>query len=84
MTIILSILLVGIFMLLAFFMGVKLTQQIYSDREVSFEVNPIKVIQEERKAKERAEKLDKIEREYQINLENIENYNGDATGQKDF
>lgn len=84
MTIILSILLVGIFMLLAFFMGVKLTQQIYNDKEVSFEVNPIKAIQEERKAKERAEKLDKIEREYQINLENIENYNGDATGQKDF
>nr|DAJ44556.1 MAG TPA: hypothetical protein [Caudoviricetes sp.] len=77
------VLLVGIFMILAFLLGVNVTQKIQKNEEVKIP-NPISSIKDSIRDDERRKKIEKIEREYQTNLENIDNYVGDGTNQKDF
>lgn len=77
------VLLVGILMILAFLLGVNVTQKIQKNEEVKIP-NPISSIKDSIRDDERRKKIEKIEREYQTNLENIDNYVGDGTNQKDF
>lgn len=77
------VLLVGIFMILAFLLGVNVTQKIQKNEEVKIP-NPISSIKDSIRDDERRKKIEKTEREYQTNLENIDNYVGDGTNQKDF
>lgn len=82
MTIVLTVLISNILVLLSFCLGAKIAIKIKKDEKIN--LNPVTAIQEDKRIRERQEKLDKIETELMINLENIENYNGDSTGQKDF
>lgn len=77
------VLLVGIFMILAFLLGVNVTQKIQKNEEVKIP-NPISSIRDSIRDDKRRKKIEEIEREYQTNLENIDNYVGDGTNQKDF
>lgn len=77
------VLLVGIFMILAFLLGVNVTQKIQKNEEVKIP-NPISSIKDSIRDDKRRKKIEEIEREYQTNLENIDNYVGDGTNQKDF
>ena len=77
------VLLVGIFMILAFLLGVNVTQKIQKNEEVKIP-NPISSINDSIRDDKRRKKIEEIEREYQTNLENIDNYVGDGTNQKYF
>ena len=64
-----------------FLMGVKIGQRVVKGEEVTLpNLNPVKAIEtykEDRRQK-------KEEENFNINLENIENYDGTGIGQKDF
>ena len=70
-------------MLLAFLLGVNVTQKIQKNEEVKIP-NPISTIKDSIKDNKKNERIEKIEHVYQTNLENIDNYTGDGTNQKDF
>lgn len=63
-----------------FLIGVKTAQKAQKGEEIKLpSINPIEIAKEHREAKEA-----QIEQErYNTMLENINNYKGDATGQKD-
>lgn len=70
----------GVFILVAYSLGLKNGQRISKNEEVVVpNVNPIKVITEE---KERTEEKKKQEA-YEIMMSNIDNYDGTGLGQKD-
>lgn len=70
----------GVFILVAYSLGLKNGQRISKNEEVVVpNVNPIKVITEE---KERHEEKKKQEA-YEIMMSNIDNYDGTGLGQKD-
>lgn len=78
MVTIFCVLLMGIFNLLAFFMGVYVTQKLNNNEEVKIP-NPIQKIEEIKEVKDtkiRTKALD-------VMLENIDNYDGSDAGQKD-
>jgi hypothetical protein len=79
--IIILILGVGIMNVLCFLIGAKTGQKVVKGEEVTLPtINPVKAIetyQEDRRQK-------KEEENFNINLENIENYDGTGIGQKDF
>ena len=67
--------------LCCFYFGVKTGQRVIKGEEVTLpSINPVKAIEtykEDRRQK-------KEEENFNINLENIENYDGTGIGQKDF
>ena len=67
--------------LCCFFVGVRTGQKVVKGEEVTLpNINPVKAIEtykEDRRQK-------KEEENFNINLENIENYDGTGIGQKDF
>lgn len=70
----------GVFILVAYSLGLKNGQRISKNEEVVVpNVNPIKVITEE---KEKYEEKKKQEA-YEIMMSNIDNYDGTGLGQKD-
>jgi len=70
----------GVFIIVAYSLGLKNGQRISKNEEVVVpNVNPIKVITEE---KERHEEKKKQEA-YEIMMSNIDNYDGTGLGQKD-
>ena len=79
--VIILILGIGIMNILCFLIGAKTGQKVVKGEEVTLpSANPIKVmetIKEDRRQK-------KEEENFNINLENIENYDGTGIGQKDF
>lgn len=77
---IILIVVVGILMLLSFYLGSKTK----TEKKVITTLNPIEKIKEIRENRESKEEFEKQEKENQTNLENIENYNGTGLGQKDF
>ena len=78
--IVLSVAVTTFMNILCFMIGVKTAQKVNRDEEVKLpSINPIEIIKEHREAKEA-----ELEQErYNTMLENINNYSGDATGQKD-
>lgn len=79
--VIILILGIGIMNILCFLIGAKTGQKVVKGEEVTLpNVNPVKALenyQEDRRQK-------KEEENFNINLENIENYDGTGIGQKDF
>lgn len=78
MVTIFCMLMMGIFMLLAFLVGVKTAQKVQNDETVEIP-NPIKIVEEIKEHKEQKEK----EKAVDVMLENIDNYDGTGIGQKD-
>jgi hypothetical protein len=77
---VLLVLLIGGMNLLAFLIGAKTAQKVDRGEEIKLpSINPIEIAKEHREAKEAQIEQDK----YNIMLENINNYRGDSTGQKD-
>lgn len=63
-----------------FVIGVKTAQNVHRGEEIKLPtINPFEIAKEHREQKEAQIEQDK----YNIMLENINNYRGDATGQKD-
>lgn len=79
--IIILIVSIGIMNILCFLIGAKTGQKVIKGESIELpNANPIKVmetIKEDRKQKKEEENMN-------INLENIENYDGTGLGQKDF
>lgn len=79
--IIILILGIGIMNILCFLIGAKTGQRVVKGEDVNIPtINPVKAIEtykEDRRQK-------KEEENFNINLENIENYDGTGIGQKDF
>lgn len=66
--------------IICFVIGVKTAQKVNKGEEIKLPtINPVEIIKERREQKE-AEIEQSI---YATNLENINNYKGDSTGQKD-
>ena len=72
---------VGSMNILCFLIGTKTGQKVVKGEEVSLpNINPVKAVEtykEDRRQKKEEENMN-------INLENIENYDGTGIGQKDF
>ena len=77
---IILIVVVGILMLLSFYLGSRTK----TEKKVITTLNPIEKIKEIKENRESKEEFDKQEKINQTNIENIENYNGSGYGQKDF
>ena len=79
--IIILIVSIGIMNILCFLIGTKTGQKVVKGEEVSLpNINPVKAVEtykEDRRQKKEEENMN-------INLENIENYDGTGIGQKDF
>jgi hypothetical protein len=71
-------LMMGIFMLLAFLVGVKTAQKVQNNEIVEIP-SPIKVVEEIKEHREQKER----EKSFDVMLENIDNYDGTDIGQKD-
>lgn len=72
---------IGIMNILCFLIGAKTGQKVVKGEEIKLpNVNPIEVVRNHEEQK----RLRKEEENFNINLENIENYDGTGMGQKDF
>lgn len=77
---IILMLLVGILILLAFLVGARTAQKACKGEEIKLpNINPIKAVEEHREKVEFKEEQEA----YNTMLENINNYDGTALGQKD-
>ena len=78
--ILLAIAVTSLLNILCFLIGVKTAQKVNKGEEVKLPtINPVEIIKEHRETKQ----AELEQRVYATNLENINNYNGDSTGQKD-
>ena len=71
----------GVFILLSFVIGVRIGQKVNNNE--SIELNPVKVYKEYKDEEESKRQLKFSEEVMNTMLENIDNYNGTAEGQKD-
>ena len=77
---ILGILLVSILNVFCFIIGVRTAQKVEKDEEIKLpSINPMEIAKEHRERKEAEIEQNK----FNVMLENINNYQGDGTGQKD-
>ncbi len=76
-----EIIVILIINLLSFVIGAKIGQNISHNKEIT--INPIKAVKEEIEDKRIKHEIDEQERLQNIELENIDNYNGDSLGQKE-
>lgn len=81
MEIIIACTIFGVFILLSFWLGLYYGSKVKSNEPIN---NPIKEIREYREEKAIKEKFDREQEIMNINLQNIENYDGTGLGQKDF
>ena len=78
--ILLSIAVTSLFNILCFLIGVKTAQKVNKGEEVKLPtINPVEILKEHRETKEA--ELEQLRNN--IMLDNINNYTGDSTGQKD-
>lgn len=75
---IILIIITGTFNLLSFLIGAKVAQKIQSNQEIEI-INPIKSYEEYKERKENKKDTEA----YNLMMDNINNYNGTSTGQKD-
>lgn len=77
---IILVLVMGAMNLLAFMIGARTSQKAQNNEEIKLPtINPIEIAKEHRERKEAELEQEK----FNIMLENINNYSGDSTGQKD-
>ena len=76
----------GIFILISFSLGLYYGFKLKNEEPINAPKipNPIKALQEHKEVKEMKKQLEKDQEIMNINLENIENYNGSEIGQKEF
>lgn len=75
----------GVFILFSFIKGVSIGQKLKKEEAIDISLkNPIKVIKEHREFKKQCEQAEKETEENEINLYNIDVYDGTGLGQKDF
>lgn len=76
----LGIALVSIMNGVCFLIGAKTAQKVSNNEEIKLpNINPLEIAKEHRERKE----AEREQTKFDIMLENINNYKGDATGQKD-
>ena len=71
----------GVFILLSFVIGVRIGQKVNNNEPI--ELNPVKVYKDYKEEEESKRQLKFSEEVMNTMLENIDNYNGTAEGQKD-
>lgn len=77
---VISITLVTVMNMFCFLLGTRTAQKVNRNEEIKLpSINPMEIIKEHREAKESQIEQDR----FNTMLENINNYRGDATGQKD-
>lgn len=79
---IILVLSIGIMNILCFFIGAKVGQKVIKGEDIKLP-NPIKVIEETKETWEFKKEQEEANERLQIELENINNYNGTPLGQKD-
>lgn len=71
----------GMMLLFAFLVGAKTAQKVDKGEEIQLpSINPMEIYRKREEQRENDEK----QKEHETNMYNINNYTGDATGQKDF
>jgi hypothetical protein len=84
MEIIISNLIVGVLIILAYTLGLKKgNSNMIIPNIIKVAKNPIKTIKESIEEKEKNKLLEEEARKLSIAINNIENYNGDSIGQED-
>lgn len=73
----------GIFIIYSFLKGIQIGQKIIKNETVEIK-NPVKIVQKQINDKTILKEEQKQREIDEINLYNIENYNGSSNGQKDF
>lgn len=73
---------IGIMNILCFFIGAKVGQKVIKGEDIKLP-NPIKAIEETKETWEFKKEQEETNERLQIELENINNYNGTPLGQKD-
>ena len=73
---------IGIMNILCFFIGAKVGQKVIKGEDIKLP-NPIKAIEETKETWEFKKEQEEENERLQIELENINNYNGTPLGQKD-
>lgn len=71
----------GVFILLSFWLGLYYGSKVKNNEHIN---TPIKAIKEHKEEKAIKEEFDKEQEIMNINLQNIENYDGTEFGQQDF
>ena len=71
----------GVFILLSFWLGLYYGSKVKNNEPIN---TPIRTIKKHKEEKETKFELDKAQEIMNINLQNIENYDGTGLGQKDF
>lgn len=75
----------GVFILLSFILGLVFGFKLRNNEKLTMpNLNPIEVANKHKRVKEIQKNKEQEEEILKINLENIENYDGTALGQKDF
>lgn len=75
----------GVFIFTSFVLGLHYGSKIQNNEKINLpEVNPIKMIKENIKESKIEKKNDREQLVNEINLENIDTYDGTGIGQKDF
>lgn len=73
---------IGIMNILCFFIGAKVGQKVVKGEDIKLP-NPIKAIEETKETWEFKKEQEEENERLKIQLENIDNYNGTPSGQKD-
>lgn len=75
----------GIFILFSFIKGIEIGRKMQKDEPIELTLkSPLQFIREQKEKKKQSELEEKEEAENEINLHNIDIYDGTGLGQKDF
>ena len=80
----LGITFISICNIVCFLIGARTFQNVHRGEEIKLpSINPIEIVQDKIKERREQKEAELEQSIYETNLENINNYRGDATGQKD-
>lgn len=80
-----ELLIMGAFMIVSFYLGFILGYKKINKEKIEIPtLNPVKIIRESKENKEETERARKEQEIMDINLANIDAYDGTSVGQKDF
>lgn len=80
-----ELLIMGTFMIVSFYLGFILGYKKINKEKIEMPtLNPVKIIRENKESREEMERVRKEQEIMDINLANIDIYDGTSVGQKDF
>lgn len=80
-----ELLIMGTFMIVSFYLGFILGYKKINKEKIEMPtLNPVKIIRENKESREEIERVRKEQEIMNINLANIDAYDGTGVGQKDF